>query len=132
MNFEEFTSIPGHFVPEKEGPLPLNRSLCGSQGRSGRLEKIKTYCPCRDWIPGPASPCPSHYTDYAKSAAAVLPHKNNKCSASHCTSTPFCHSSYVASNVDLLDCCSNTQRTQLKLGLPRSCILTNMHPIDLF
>jgi len=65
MEFEEFTSIPGHFVPEKEGQLPLNKSVCGSQDRSGRLEKIKTYCPYRDWIPGLASLWPSHYNDYA-------------------------------------------------------------------
>ena len=41
-----------HFTPVEWTPRdPLNKSLSGPQGRSGRAEKEKIPCPCRDSNP---------------------------------------------------------------------------------
>jgi len=40
-----YTRLAGHFTPEERSLLPTEERLCGTQGRSGHLEKRKSFSP---------------------------------------------------------------------------------------
>jgi len=55
-------SRPGRFLPPGKTRYPLYRRLCGTQARSGQVQKI-SHPP--GFVPRTVQPVASRYTDYA-------------------------------------------------------------------
>jgi hypothetical protein len=59
---------PTALTPGKDPGIYWIGDWVGSRTGLDVLEKRRISCPCRDSNPGPSSPYPSHYTDWASPA----------------------------------------------------------------